>query len=572
MDHNMSLEETMNDLIIKGGTVVDGTGAPSVRADVRVRGGVIVEVGADLVIDKEPVIDAGGAFVIPGIIDNHTHFDGAMWWDGGLEPLPGSGNTSMVFGNCGNSLAPLSPGQQRDGIVDLLCFLEDLPLEAFHQLVPWNWERWPDYVDAMSRQPTSVHVGGYCGHLALRSYVMGEAAWERAATAAEIDQMCAILDESLQAGAMGLSFNFFDKDRQLRLVPGYFAADDELVALFGVVARRRPATVQCITRFNDPEGAIEDALRIGAIAKATGVRVMWPGIPMSMRDTEYRPAMWDIHHELQAGGADMWPMVPLKPLSVFYSFERSINFQRVPAWHELINGPADEKARLLADPDWRAKARSDWDGRTRSTLSNLDYPETLTLAISENGPGPVGITLPEFAEQTGLHISDALAEWLVRNGVGSLMRSAPMALAEDDVCRAIKEPRTMPNINDSGAHAQLFAAAGEHMYLLTQYVRDTGQLTIEEGVHALTGRSAAFFGLNDRGVIAPGKVADLAVFALDEIRVGPEQRRYDVPFGTWRLVREPAGFRATICAGEPTWLDGAQTDARPGRQLRPSAS
>jgi N-acyl-D-amino-acid deacylase len=149
----------MGDVIIRGGTVVDGTGAPGFAADVRVRNGVIAEVGPGLAVEGEQVIDAGGAYVIPGIIDNHTHLDGAMWWDTGLDPLPASGNTSMVFGNCGNSIAPLA-GEQRDEIVDLLCFLEDLPLEAFHRLVPWTWERWPDYVTAIEGQPTSVHAAG----------------------------------------------------------------------------------------------------------------------------------------------------------------------------------------------------------------------------------------------------------------------------------------------------------------------------------------------------------------------------------------------------------------------------
>ena len=170
----------MGDLIIRGGSVVDGTGAPAYVADVRVRDGLIAEVGPRLALDGETEIDAGGAYVIPGIIDNHTHLDGAMWWDTGLDPLPASGNTSMVFGNCGNSIAPLA-GAQRDEIVDLLCFLEDLPLEAFHHLVPWTWERWPEYVAALEAQPTSVHAGGYVGHLSLRTYVMGSEAWERAA-------------------------------------------------------------------------------------------------------------------------------------------------------------------------------------------------------------------------------------------------------------------------------------------------------------------------------------------------------------------------------------------------------
>lgn len=560
----------MGDVLVRGGTVVDGTGAHPFVADVRVRGGVIVEVGPGLSPDAETVIDASGAYVISGIIDTHTHLDGAMWWNPDLDPLPAYGNTALVFGNCGNSIAPLADAQ-RDEIVDLLCFLEDLPLEAFHREIPWTWERWPEYRRALAAHPTTVHVAGYVGHLALRTYVMGPAAWERAATADEVERMAVILDEGLAAGAMGLSVNHFDKDRSLRPVPGHFADDDEYRVLFSVVARHRPATVQVITRFNDPEHDVDDAVRFGRLCSEAGARGQWPGMPMNVRDDDRRPLLWDVHHRLQAGGADYWPVVPFKPLAPFFGFERSIVFQRVPAWNELINGPPAEKLVRLADPAWRDRARHDWDHRTRSSLSRIDRPHEMILAISETGAGPLDISLAEYAQRRGLHVSDALAEWVCANGVGSIMVGTPETLSEPDILAALREPRTLTNINDSGAHLQLFSGAGEHVYLLTHYVRDAELLTIEEAVHALTGRTAAFFGLTDRGVIAPGKAGDLAVFALDEIELRRETRSYDVPYGTWRFTRPPAGFRATIVAGTPTWLDGAPTAERPGQVLQPGA-
>ena len=559
-----------NDILVRGGTVVDGTGAAPVAADVRVRAGVIVEVAPDLAPQGEQVVDAHGALVTPGIIDTHTHLDGAMWWNPDLDPLPSYGNTSMVFGNCGNSIAPLA-GAQRDEIVDLLCFLEDLPLEAFQKKIPWSWEDWPQYASALQTQPTSVHVGGYLGHLSLRTFVMGAAAWERAATADEIARMAQMLDDGLRAGAMGLSVNHFDRDRTLRLVPGYFAGDDELLALFEVVARHRPATVQLITRFNERGNDIADAERFGRLCRTAGVRAQYPGMPMNVRDDDHRPALWDAHHRIQASGSDFWPVVAFKPIAPFFSFERSIVFQRVPAWNDLINGPEDQKRRLLADDEWRAKARQDWENRTRSSLSRVDRPHEMILAISETGAGPLDVSLADYAEQRNLHVSDALAEWVLANGIHSLLVGVPERLSEPDIVAALREPKTLANINDSGAHLQLFSGAGEHVYLLTHYVRDHGLLSIEEGVHALTGRTAEFFGLHDRGVIAPGKVGDLAVFALDEIELRQEERRYDVPFGTWRFTRPPAGFRATIVAGTPTWLDGESTGARPGQVMRPVA-
>jgi N-acyl-D-aspartate/D-glutamate deacylase len=279
--------------------------------------------------------------------------------------------------------------------------------------------------------------------------------------------------------------------------------------------------------------------------------------------------VWDAHHRIQASGSDFWPNVPFKPIAPFFSFERSIVFQRVPAWNDLINGPADRKLAALADPVWRDRARADWDNRTRSSISRVDRPNEMVFAVSETGAGPLGVSLADYAAQRGMHVSDALAEWLVANGTGSLMVGTPERLSEPDIVAALREPQTLANINDSGAHLQLFSGAGEHLYLLTHYVRDAGLLTLEEGVHALTGRTASFFGLDDRGVIAPGKAGDLAVFALDEIELRDEERRYDVPHGTWRFTRPPAGFRATVVGGTPTWLDGADTGARPGVVVRP---
>jgi N-acyl-D-amino-acid deacylase len=561
----------MDDVLVRGGTVVDGTGAAPYPADVRVRRGRIAEIGPGLAPEGEAEIDAHGAFVTPGIIDTHTHLDGAMWWNPQLDPLPAYGNTSMVFGNCGNSIAPLA-GAQRDEIVDLLCFLEDLPLEAFHAEIPWTWTEWPEYAAALAGQPTTVHLGGYLGHLSLRTYVMGPDAWERAATTDEVARMATALDAGLRAGAVGLSLNHFDKDRRLRLVPGFFADDHEFRTLFAVVAKHRPATVQMITRFNDPEHDIEDAERFARLVQEAGVRAQWPGMPMNVRDDARRPLLWDVHHRLQDQGSDFWPVVPFKPLAPFFGFERSIVFQRVPAWNEVLNGPAELKLPTLADPAWRDRARADWDNRTRSSTSRVDRPDEMILAMSETGAGPIDISLAAYAAARDLHVSDALAEWVVANGIGSIMVGTPERLAEDDIVRALRESRTITNINDSGAHLQLFSGAGEHLYLYTHYVRDTGKLRIEEAVHALTGRTAEFFGFHDRGVVQVGKAGDLAVFALDEIELRAEQRVWDVPHGSWRFTRDPAGFRATIVDGTPTWLDGEATGARPGGFLRPVAT
>jgi N-acyl-D-aspartate/D-glutamate deacylase len=552
--------------LIRGGTVVDGTGAPARAADVRVRDGRIVEIDARLAPDGETVVDADGAYVAPGIIDTHTHVDGAMFWAPGLDPLPAYGNTTVVFGNCGNSIAP-SSGKQRDEVVDLLCFLEDLPVDAFHREIPWTWEGWPESQAALANRPAACNVAGYLGHVSLRTFVMGEAAWERPATADECARMAAVLDAGLASGALGLSVNHFDRDRTLRLVPGYFADDDEFHALLDVLARYPGRTFQVITRFNDPDHHLADAERFVRLCATHGVRGQYPGIRCDVLTPTENAQTWALHERFRARGFDFWPVVPFKPLEPYFSFERSIVFQRIPAWNEMINGPAEAKLVTLADPAWRDRARREWDDRPHHAAARVDRPESLIFALSETGAGPLGISLAEHARRIGAHVSDALAEWLLVNGIDSLLVGTPDALDERLVLRALREPIALTNVNDSGAHLQLFCGAGQNVYLFTHYVRDAAHLTIEEAVHLVTGRTASFFGLHDRGVLAPGRPADVTVFGLEEIALQPEIRAYDVPHGSWRLTRPPAGFRLVLTNGEATVVDGVPTAARPGRPL-----
>jgi N-acyl-D-aspartate/D-glutamate deacylase len=393
---------------------------------------------------------------------------------------------------------------------------------------------------------------------------MGDDAWERVATEPERERMAALLDASLRAGALGLSTNIFDKDRTLRPVPSRLADDTEFEALVDVLARHPHATLQAITRFNEPEHFDGDVERFAAMCRPRRVRGQWTAIPSRVEEADLRAQANALHNRLRDGGVDFWPNVPHKPLAPFFGFEKSLVFQRVAAWNEMVNGPAEAKLTTLADPAWRARARDEWEHRTTSTTSRLDHPETFIFSMSETGAGPLGVSLADYAEQTGMHVSDALADWVCRNGIQSYITGTPDTHDEPAVAAAIRDPHTLTNVNDSGAHLQLFCGSGESVYLLTRYVRDTCLLTIEEAVHALTGKVAGFFGFADRGVVAPGLAADLAVFALDEIELRTETRVSDVPGGSWRFTRPPAGFRATIVNGVPTVDPAGPTGARPG--------
>jgi N-acyl-D-aspartate/D-glutamate deacylase len=551
--------------LIRGGTVVDGTGAAPFAADVRVKSGLIAEVGPSLKADGEKIIDASGAYVTPGFVDNHTHLDGAMFWSPDLDPLPGFGTTTAVMGNCGVTMAPLSDAM-RPEVIDLFCYLEDLPVGAFENEVPWGWgTSFGDYRRAAQASPTSINLEGYAGHISMRATVMGEAAWERAATAEETARMAAMLEESMRNGALGFSTNLMDNDRRHRPVPTRLAEDSEFDALYAAMAMHPGGVAQIESRFAEPQHHANDMTRMAGIAKPHGVRSIW----LTMATSAFHPQQvkdgFVLHNSLRESGADFWPTFQHKPFALFLNFDHSLFFEWMPAWHDMMYSPKETRANLLSDPEWRARARDSMDHHKGPPGYPFERPDVVMLSYSETGAGPIGVSLGQYARERNQHPSDALADWLIPNGLGSILSVAGDQIDEDAVVRLIRDPHTVAAPNDTGAHLQLFEAAGQLIYLLTHYVRDAGKLSIQEAVHAITGKQTAFFGLSDRGVIAPGRTADINVFALDEIRLNPEEKAYDVPGGSWRFVRKPAGFRTTMVRGIPTFEHGKATGARPGR-------
>lgn len=537
----------VSDVLVRGGTVVDGTGRPAFAADVRVRDGVIAEVGAGLTPDGEPEVDASGALVTPGFVDGHTHYDLEMFWDPSLDPLPGYGVTTMVMGNCGFGIAPTRPEVQH-AIADLLCFVEELP-SSLETVVEWGWPTWSGYFAAASRVPLTVTPFAFTAHNALRATVMGRAAWERPATGEEILAMEALLHDAMRAGSLGVSGNLFDTDRQGALVPSRLADDAEVAALLGVLAQYPGAIFQTITR--------DDALRahVHGLAYAAGVRVLSLGDGTGKgRDGE--PGVVYL-----GGGGE-----PSKPR---LGFESSIGTAAVPAWHELVNGPAERKTTLLADPQWRARARHDWDNPLdeQNSFRNEQLHE-LILSDPEHGPGPRGVSLRALADERGEHPSDVLADWVLANGIGSRytkLSAGRMSQEERDAQdRAFFARADMIfGGTDAGAHLKMFCGGGSHLHLLTHWVRDTAELTVEQGVHFLTKRSTDFFSMHDRGEVGVGRRGDLNVFALDEIVLHDLERVHDLPEGDYRFTRPSAGFRSTMVAGVPTVVDGTPTGARP---------
>ena len=569
----------MSDMLIQGGTVVDGTGAPTFKADVRVTGGMIAEVGPNLSARAgERVFDAAGCYVTPGFIESHTHYDATMWWQPDLDPLPGYGATTMILGNCGFTAAPLHPGkrEQRE-MINIFSFFEDIPEGPFLENVPWDWQTWSEYRASMERNvKVPLNYALYVGHIAIRLAAMGMEAWDRAATPDEIARMCELLDDAMAAGALGMSDNMHDHDGTNRAVPSLLADDAEFSALFDVLERYPAACYQVIVdtfmRMTGPA----NMERLEKLLTGRKIRIQVAGaVPTLGFQQAIRPAMEASVASMRKAGVDIWPGVahvsPTSTLSLVKSliFAQSNDY----VWHEVVLAETHEdKARILADPEWRARARESWDTQAWDH-SPLKNPQELFLFDSENGAGPLNITLKDYADGRGQHRSDAMADWILANGTKSTVHMAPFPKDEELTIALMRDPRTVGNISDAGAHLQMLCGGGENALLLTQYVRDDKSMTMEEAIHVMTGKLAGHFYLHDRGVIATGKRADIVVFDLDEVQRRQMEKVFDVPDGkggtTWRFTRAAMPTRLTMVNGEPTFENGAYTGAKPGEFLAP---
>lgn len=569
----------MDSILIRGGTIVDGTGAPACKGDLRVSAGLIEAMGETLEArEGERVVDAAGCVVSPGFIEPHTHMDAVMWWMPGLDPLPGFGVTTSVIGNCGFTAAPVSDDPEvREEMVKIFTFFEEIPMQPFLDMLPWDWRTWSEYRRSVEEKcKTATNVAGYAGHIAIRLAVMGMDAWERVATPQEIERMCALLQDAIDGGALGMSSNLMDHDSQDRPVPSLVADDAEWSALIGVLARNRGSQLQVILDTFFHLEAPAQMERLGNLCRALGVRVQLAGAGGLLRfQDSIREKMWKITERQRQEDLDFWPSFAHVPPTTALNFFSSSSFAQANeyVWHAVVQAPTEaEKLALLRDPDFRARARDSWDNKAfrQSLVAN---PQSMLLLESENGAGPLGLSLKELAEQRGVHPSDALADWVLANGIHSIVNRVPHAMAQEETVQMLKSARTVGSISDAGAHGQMLCGGGENILLLTDFL-DRKDLTLEEAVHVLTGKMAEHFNFADRGILKPGLAADIAVFDLDEIEPRPLKRVYDVPDGkggkTWRFSRDAAPMRLTLVNGVPTFENGAFTGALPGRFVSPA--
>lgn len=557
-------------LFVRGGTVVDGTGSAPFRADVRVREGWIVEVGPDLEPEGEPELDARGAYVSPGFIDVHTHVDPSLFWDPGCDPLPLHGVTTVVTGNCSLSLAPLRE-EVRAQVIDLFCFIEDMPVEAFERGIPWSWTEFGEYREAIDRIGSGVQVAPLVGHSILRLDVMGDVSFDRASTPEEREAVAQRLRDCLNAGAFGISTSFQDTDRHGRPVPSRKADDDEFMALAEVLREAGRGVIEFVPHFDEPGKQTADIERIHRISQAAGVPGTWTQLAWGDLNNDQVAPLLEQAARTQREGPGVFPQVSPRPFDVVLDLMGTAFFMFQRTWHEALQCPVEDRAARLADASWREAARNEWDnvGFSIFPVERLEKVR-LTRVAKPALEAFLGATLADLVKARGGHPSDVLADWVIENDLDPGLML--LGLANDDpekVAALLRDPSTVVGASDAGAHVHGLCGAGDSTLLLESHVRERPDLSIESAVAGLTTQAAKLFGIRDRGVVAPGYAGDLAVFDLAELHYEADEFVHDLPDGSGRLRRGGKGFRATVVSGTPTQLAGKSTGALPGRCLDP---
>ncbi|HET7406898.1 MAG TPA: amidohydrolase family protein [Mycobacteriales bacterium] len=561
----------MHDLVIRGATVVDGTGAPARTADVAVDGDRIAAVEPGVGIGRRE-IDADGLLLTPGWVDIHTHYDGQVSWDPELSPSSWHGVTTVVMGNCGVGFAPVRPGAE-DFLIELMEGVEDIPGTALHEGIDWQWESFDGYLSFVERTPRTMDVVAQVPHAALRAYVMGERAHDEATP----DDMAAMADltaQALEAGAAGFTTSRTILHRSKHgFVPGTSAAPDELRAIGEGLRRAGHGVFQLVS----DNGAREpERAWMVDIARRTGATVTYALAQEPWAPAGYRDALADAA-ALADEGLRIVPQVSCRPTGMLFGLQSSLHpFITHPTCAGLARLPLPERVAQLRRPEVRSALLAEEPGTSDPIALALmsRWDQMFPLGDPPDYEPAPSTSVAAVAAATGRTPQEVVLDWLLERD-GTALIFAPLASYVDTDHEALREmmthPTTVLGLSDGGAHCGLICDASMPTFLLTHWVRDRARgprLPLEQVVHLQTGRTASVYGLTDRGVIAPGKRADLNLVDLDNLTLHAPEMVFDLPAGGRRLVQHVDGYRATVVAGEVTFEDGKPTGARPGGLVR----
>ena len=580
----------MLDWLLKNGTVVDGTGALPFVADVAVRDGKIVAVGS-IAQPAKQTIDATGLWITPGFIDIHTHYDGQATWDDCFTPSIYHGVTTLVMGNCGVGFAPVRPGHE-DDLIKLMEGVEDIPGAALHEGIRWNWETFPQYMDALAATPRSLDYLVQVPHDPLRMYVMGERALAHtAATPAEIDAMAVLLRQALEAGALGLSTGRSDNHRtsEGKDTPAANASAKELTGLARALKGLNHGVIQVVSDYNLMQGPGEFDAEfdlVETMAHASGKPVSLTWLQRDPGGEQYLHIQARVDAAV-AQGLPLYLQTAARGIGVLIGLEASFHpFMGFASYKAVAHLPLSQRAAALREPERKARLLQEKSERLAGDGSAIPPLVDLLLAKIElisgrmfaledtlNYEPSVMQSFLVRAKQLGISALEAIYDHLCAGSGEGLIYFPIFNYNEgslDTVRRMLDHPRALSSLSDAGAHVGTVCDASFTTFMLTHWVRDRGRdaLPLERAVEMLTQRNARYLGLTDRGVIAPGMRADLNAIDPAQLSVGLPKLEHDLPAGGKRFVQKAKGYVATWVAGEQVQANGVISDARPGQLVR----
>jgi N-acyl-D-aspartate/D-glutamate deacylase len=559
------------DLVVRGGTIYDGTGGEGFEGDVAVKDGRVAAVGKVAGAGTEE-IDAKGRIVAPGFVDIHTHYDGQATWESRMQPSSWHGVTTVVMGNCGVGFAPCR-ADDHDLLVKLMEGVEDIPFPVLSEGLPWNWESYPDYLNRLGERRFDVDIGSQLPHAALRVFVMGQRGVDREpATEADIAAMAALAKEAMEAGAIGFgtSRTLNHRSSDGSPIATLTAHEDELTGIALGIAAAGKGVLQVVSDFADEDAEFAMLRRV---VERSGRPMSFSLVQSPVRSSNYLTLLDKVEDAVSAG-LKIKAQVAARPVGVLFGLELTLNpFSPYPVYKEIAKRPLAERVALLKDPAFRERLLSNPpEGRVRGRMRDWTNMH-LVAGMPDYEPQPE-TSIAAIAERTGQAPEVVCLDHLV-SGDGHAMIYVPVLNYADGnlepARRMMSHKDCVPGLSDGGAHVGTICDGSFPTTLLTYWTRDRTlgpKLPLADIIRLQARETARAVGLNDRGVLQPGYRADLNVIDWANLKLHAPEVAYDLPAGGRRLLQRASGYEATLVAGEVTYRDGEATDALPGRLLR----